>query len=341
MRWVVAHPGPSFSVQDVHTGWCEALRELGQDVHEYNLGDRLTFFSAMLREAEQEGTFRRALTAEQAYELAADGLHGTLYKTWPDVLLVVSGFFIPTGLLERARRTRTRIVIVHTESPYEDDRQLKLAPFADVNLINDPINLEKFAAVGMTRYVPHAYRPSVHHPGPSTPDLECDLAFVGTGYPSRIDFFERMDLSGIDVALGGNWQLLTEESPLYPFVGHDLDECVDNAEAADLYRSAKVGINLYRREAERPELSAGWAAGPREIEMAACGLPFLRDPRGEGDEVLDMLPTFTSPEEASDLLRWWLAHEDEREVVARKAREAVADRTFTNNAAGLLRLLDQ
>jgi hypothetical protein len=53
-----------------------------------------------------------------------------------------------------------------------------------------------------------------------------------------------------------------------------------------------------------------------------------------------MLPTFTSPEEASDLLRWWLAHEDEREVVARKAREAVVDRTFTNNAAGLLRLLD-
>lgn len=341
MRWVVAHPGPSFSVQDIHAGWCEALRELGQDVHEYNLGDRLTFFAAMLREAEQEGTFRRALTAEQAYELAADGLHGTLYKTWPDVLLVISGFFIPSTLLDRARRTRTRVVIVHTESPYEDDRQLALAPFADVNLINDPINLDRFAALATTRYVPHAYRPTIHHPGPAKLELASDLAFIGTGYPSRIDFFERMDLSDADVTLGGNWQLLTEESPLYPYVGHDLDECVDNAVGADVYRAAKLGINLYRREAERPELSAGWAMGPREVEMAACGLPFLRDPRGEGDEVLGMLPTFASPEEASEQLRWWLTHEDERAAVARKAREAVADRTFTNNAAGLLRLLDQ
>jgi glycosyltransferase involved in cell wall biosynthesis len=327
-------------VQDIHTGWCEALRELGQHVIEYNLDDRLTFFSAMLRESDREGVFRRALTAEQAYELAADGLHSTLYKAWPDVLLVISGFFIPADLLVRARRTRTRVVIVHTESPYEDDRQLKLAPFADVNLINDPINLERFAALATTRYVPHAYRPSVHHPGPGKPELATDLAFVGTGFPSRIDFFERMDLSDVDVTLGGNWNLLSEESPLYPFIGHDLDECVDNADAADVYRSAKLGINLYRREAERPELSAGWSMGPREVEMAACGLPFLRDPRGEGDEILDMLPTFDSPEAATDVLRWLLSHEDERARIAAKARAAVADRTFRNNAAGLLRLLD-
>jgi spore maturation protein CgeB len=328
-------------VQDIHTGWCEALRELGQDVYEYNLGDRLTFFGAALRETDEPGKFARILTAEQAYELAADGLNATLYKTWPDILLVISGFFIPTDLLARARRTRTRVVIVHTESPYEDDRQLALAPFADVNLINDPINLDRFAAVATTTYVPHAYRPSIHHPGPANPELASDLAFIGTGYPSRIDFFERMDLSDVDVTLGGNWSLLTEDSPLYPHVGHDLDECVDNADAADVYRSAKVGINLYRREAERPELSTGWSMGPREVEMAACGLPFLRDPRGEGDEVLDMLPTFASPGDASEQLRWWLSHEDEREAVARKAREAVAERTFHNNAADLLRLLDR
>ncbi len=76
------------------------------------------------------------------------------------------------------------------------------------------------------------------------------------------------------------------------------------------------------------------------MEMAACGLFFLRDPRPEGDEVFPMLPTFTSPEEAADLLRWHLAHEDERAKAARQAREAIADRTFTNHARSLLRLFD-
>jgi hypothetical protein len=81
--------------------------------------------------------------------------------------------------------------------------------------------------------------------------------------------------------------------------------------------------------------------GPREVEMAATGLFFLRDPRGEGDEILDMLPTFASPEDASEQLRYWLAHDDERQALAGKAREAVADRTFHNHAATLLRLLDR
>jgi hypothetical protein len=79
--------------------------------------------------------------------------------------------------------------------------------------------------------------------------------------------------------------------------------------------------------------------GPRELEMAATGLFFLREPRGESDEVLGMFPTFTSPQEASALLRDWLARPAERAALALKAREAVADRTFTNSAASLLRLL--
>ena len=113
-----------------------------------------------------------------------------------------------------------------------------------------------------------------------------------------------MDLDGLDVKLGGNWMRLGAEiggaldadSPLRKYLAHDLDECMDNTDAADLYRSAKVGLNLYRREAAQPELEQGWAMGPREIEMAACSLFFLRDQRGEGDEVLRMLPTFDGPD---------------------------------------------
>jgi hypothetical protein len=172
------------------------------------------------------------------------------------------------------------------------------------------------------------------------PELASDLAFVGTGYQSRIDFFEAMDLDGIDVLLAGNWAPLTEDSKLYPLLAHDPEACLDNAKTVDVYRSAKVGLNLYRREAQRPELSAGWSCGPREIEQAAIGLPFARDPRGEGDELFPMLPTFTDPAEASDIVRWFIGHDDEREKASLLIREAVADRTFDHHAAVLLRLLN-
>jgi hypothetical protein len=81
--------------------------------------------------------------------------------------------------------------------------------------------------------------------------------------------------------------------------------------------------------------------GPREVEMAACGLFFLRDPRVESDAVLPMLPAVTTPEDASEQLRWWLARDSEREALAAMAREAVANRTFRNNAIGVLKLLDR
>jgi hypothetical protein len=333
------HPAPAFSVADVSAGWVEALRAAGQHVLEYDLGARVTFYSSAMRQA-GEGTFMRYLTAEQAHELAVNGIYAALFKARPDVLMVVSGFFIPPEVLDRAKRSGARVVLVHTEQPYEQDRQLTLAPFADLNLVDDMVGIENYQAIGPTAYVPKAYRPSVHCPGPSVPELECDLAFVGTGYRSRVEFFEAMDLSGLDVLLAGNWQELAEDSSVRPFLVSTPEDCLENERTVEVYRSAKVGLNLYRREAQRPELSAGWSMGPREVEMAAIGLPFARDPRGEGDEVLPMLPTFADPGEASQIVRWFLDHDAEREKASLAIREAVAWRTFDHHAAVLLHLLE-
>lgn len=340
MRILACHPGPAFSVADVFAGWVEALRALGQAVAEYNFGDRLSFFGAALMPTAIEGVYRKAVSDNEGIvRMSIEGLYSDLYRFRPHVLLCVSGFFLPTKLLDLARLSGTRVVILHTESPYEEDRQLELAEHADLNVLNDPQNLERYPAG--TVYLPHAYRPAVHRPGPADPALRCDLGFAGTGFPSRIAFLEAMNLDDLDVILAGNWQAVNEQSPLRQHIAHSVDQCIDNADAAELYRSMRVGINLYRVEAERPEHSRGWAMGPREVELAACGAFFLRQPRGEGDEVLDMLPTFTTPEEASDLLRYWLPRESERQALATKARAAIQDRTFDNHAARLLRLLDK
>jgi spore maturation protein CgeB len=128
---------------------------------------------------------------------------------------------------------------------------------------------------------------------------------------------------------------------LRALLSHDIDSCVDNELAARLYRASRIGLNLYRREAEDAHLGQGWALGPREVEMAACGLPFLRDSRGESDEVFPMLPVFDGPEEAAAQLRWWLIHDEERQDAARAARAAIRDRTFDANARALLAMAEK
>jgi spore maturation protein CgeB len=346
VRWLIGHPGPSFSVSDVFAGWREALAGLGEQVATYNLDSRLTFFDAAMLETGRKDDaghveLRKALSHEKAIELAASGILSACYQLLPDVVLLISPFFMPPNLLDLMRARGSKVILHFTESPYQDDVQADRAAHADLCLINDPTNLQRFTTAAPTWYQPHCYRPSLHHPGPPHPDLECDLGFVGTGFDSRIMFFEAMDLQGLDVLLAGQWQQLREDSPLRKHLAHDAEECLDNEQTAQVYRSARAGLNLYRREADRPELSAGWAMGPREVEMCACQCFFLRDPRPEGDELLAALPTFTSPEQASRQLRWWLDHDRERERAAGKAREAIADRTFHNAAKRLLQHLDQ
>lgn len=342
MRIVIAHPGPQFSVHDVFEGWREALTALGHKVIVFNLHDRLTLYDTVFFQIE-DGKFRKALTAEQSVEFAINGLNATLYKTTPDLLIVVSGFLVPGELLDNVRRYPTKVVVLHTESPYESSREIELAQHADINLLNDPVHLDRFPAGSY--YQPHSYRPTVHYPGPGDPDLAADLAFIGTGFASRVALFEAMcanrGLDGLDVLLAGNWQQTAEDSPLRKYIAHDIEDCCDNAQAAQIYRAAKIGINLYRREHENDDHADGWAIGPREVEMAASGIPFLRDPRGEGDELFPTHLKFSSAEEAVEGLRWWLTHPNQREAASEAGRAAIADRTFTQAAVRLLNRIER
>jgi hypothetical protein len=327
------------------TGWAEALRDLGEEVYTYELDRRLSFFDAALMAEDistEEGRqlVHKALTREQAVGLAAEGILSACYRAWPHVILLISAFFTPPPLLEMMRGRGHKVVLLHSESPYQDDEQLIRAAHADLNLLNDPSNIAAYESLDApAAYMPHAYRPSVHYPAPGAAKL-WDLAFVGTGFPSRIRFFEQMDLDGLDVYLGGPWFGLPEDSPLRDWTDTDPEGCIDNTETADIYRQACAGLNLYRREAEDAHLGEGWACGPREIEMAACGLWFARDPRPESDELFGMLPAFTGPGEAGELVRWALAHPGNAAEAAGKARAAVADRTFGNHARELLAMLD-
>src|SRR5215471_19177412 len=243
MRWLVGHPGPSFSVADVYEGWVEALRGLGEDVRTFNLDRRLQLLDAAhipVGEIDGDGraTVQKALSREQAVETAAHEIIYSLYLGWPDVVLLISAFFMPPYLLDVMRDRGHKVILLHTEEPYQCDEQLVRAAHADINLVNDPADLAAYRDLGPAEYMPHAYRESVHYPDPDAQKL-WDLAFVGSGFQSRVTFFEQMDLGGLDVFLGGPWPEIPEDSPLRKVADLGPDGCVDNTQTAEIYRQSR------------------------------------------------------------------------------------------------------
>ena len=365
-RILLVHPGPDFSVADVYRGWEKVLRKMGHTVLVYNTNDRLTYYGHS-RMPDHSQTpckacglqpTRQALDTDGIMTMAMDGLYKELYVFWPDVVFFISAFYMTAPMLQVIRTRRHKIVMLHTESPYQDKEQMARGDFADLNLLNDPTNIEEWRSEleVPAAYMPHAYDPDIHYPAPVR-QYACDFTFVGTLFKTRAQFFSEMDFTGIDAAFGGSgWDLAMNDYPelltkvvdrdkghrLVDYLGHPLDHCVDNSDTADVYRTARAGINFYRRESEDEQQGRGWAMGPREVEMAACGLFFLRDPRPESDDVFDgILPVFHSPEEASDLLHFWVKRDKLRENQAHLARLAVADRTFDNNARKALALMEE
>lgn len=351
MRILMVHPGPDFSVADVFNGWKKAFEKQGHQVAVFNTNDRIAFYAqnsvpdytiGLQRVCEtcQQPPFRNAMTEEDAVTASMQGLTHDLYAVWPHMVFFVSAFFTPAWVLDLIRQRRHKLVILHTESPYQDDEQLMRAQYATLNLLNDPTNLEEYAHLAPAMYMPHAYDPDIHYPGRGKKDI--DFTFIGTMFDSRRDFFEKffelIDVEKYKFALGGaGWDgEHMDNSPLLKYLGHPRGEAVDNKEAAIHYRKSKIGINFYRRESEKSHSGEGWAVGPREIETAACGIPWIRDARAESDELFPFLPSFRTPEEAAELFHWYLEDEDRRKKLGKTARNVIKHRTFDNHAALLM-----
>lgn len=341
MRVFMVRPGPLYSVQDVHNGWVRAFRRAGCEVADFEFDKMMELYQRSVI-GDGDGGFAPAFDIGGAMHMASKHVEAAIYEFWPDVVILTSGFWVHPYILRVMQARPHHTVYLFTESPYEDQQQLELAQHVGTVILNDPLNVESFRQVNpRSFYFHHAYDPELHCPGPSTPELECDVSFVGTGFTSRQQLLEQVDWSGLDLKLGGNWTLAPDDWPLNDRVVHPREECMHNVDAVDLYRSTKVGLNIYRREIGPGGNADGIAVGPREVELAACGTFFLRDQRVEGDLLFDMLPVFLDAEELGEMAHWWVANDDARAKTAAMAREAIAEWTFDASVARLLRLVER
>ncbi len=337
MRLLMVHPGASFSTADVYTGYRDALQRQGIEVIEYALDQRLEVANRFLKSLfRYTARAEKATVAEITYEASSRIIERALWFK-VDFVLHVSCQYLHPDLLVLLRRAHIPNVAILTESPYEDDRHVKLLPYIDVAFTNERTSVERLRAVKEdVYYLPHAYDPATHRPGAQDGDADVpahDVVFVGTGFPERLDLLAGVDWDGIDLGLYGTYSLLPSRHKLRRYIRGGV---TPNATAAALYRRAKIGLNLYRAAPGAESLN------PRAVELAACGAFHLSDSRAEVYEVFGQVgcvPTFAESGWLEEKINYYLDNDERREALARRLPACVSHLTFDAQAAYMVSTL--
>jgi spore maturation protein CgeB len=304
MRIVVGYPPSEFSVGDMVRGYLRAFRAAGHDVRE----------SSPIK----TDMPKRQAVAERIF---LDALYHHA-----DLVVLICGMAFDPLLLQLLRRTGLRAVALHTESPYEDDKQTEWSACYPemLNCTHERVSAERYG----WQYLPHAYDPAIHQPAQPDPEEACDVLLIATGWQSRIDLLEQVDWTGIRLCLRGTWTRLRPDSPLRPFYR---DGSVMNDQTPRLYASAAICLNLHRGDPDAVSLN------PRAYELAACGAFQISDVRAESQRLFGpRVPTFRAPQELSTLIRYYLDRPAERKALGDFARQQVKGETFDRRVASLL-----
>jgi hypothetical protein len=350
MRILLVHPGASWSTADVFDGLLYGLRAHGADVTTYRLDQRIEASDKSLhalwrKKKKEQPDLPKPNRADIIYHAGVGVLEMAL-RQQVDVVLVVSAMFLHPDVLLMMKRAGLRVTVLFTESPYDHAEELAIAKLVDGCWTNERAALPDFRAVNPNSgYLAHAWHPLKHTVGAQPGDDEVpahDVVFVGSFFPERVAWFNAIDWTGIDLGIYGVWKGFGLSKRVLQYCRGSQ---VENTFASALYRRAKIGLNLYRTRGSkrRPLMHADGSPlvpeslSPRALELAACGVFHLSEPRAEVREVFGAcVPTFRDPSEAAALIRLWLKDDARRTEVAAQLPACVAAASWVERAKTVL-----
>lgn len=351
MRLLVCNPGASSSTIDVHNGLVGALERQGHEVIPYLLDRRIDSMGAWLNwQWRRAGKPDPRPTPADILYLAGTQIFERALRFVPDWVIVVSAMYVHPDVLIMLKRMGVPTAYVFTESPYDLEQELKVAPLANVVFTNERICVDAFRAVQPhSYYLPHAYDPEVHRPDVAIPEdtPAHDVVFVGTGFQERIDLLSAVDWTGIDLGLYGHWSLLGSRHPLRRYICST--DPIPNARSTALYGRAKIGLNLYRTSKgygrSVPRIDNAESLNPRAYELAACGVFQASDWRAEVAETFrTSVATFRTADDLTEILQIILGRTAvtgylDLSRMTNSAQQAVKPHTFAARAALLIETL--
>lgn len=337
MRILVVGSGHGFSTKDVGDGIVAGLLANGVETLTYPLHATFEAMEMLVSAArivgyEPEGGYPDPIN------LGTMGIPGYAMARRIDLVLFVHGLNVPASIPVTLKRGGYTTALYCTESPYETDREANAAQFYDWVFTSERAAVRLFTnnRPDTVQYVPHAYNPVTHTPEGTHAD-PCDVFFCGTRYPERDALLNGVDWAGINVV---DKTLDYQRQDM----AKALSQIVENGVAASYYRSAKISLNHHRQTTDfttKATIAAGSAESlnPRAYEVPACGGFLISDARAELDDVFGTsVPTYTDSGSLEHLIRYYLAHEDERQELAGRQAKAVQEHSWTHRARTMIDL---
>jgi len=340
----VAYPGSRHATYDVALGYQEALIELGQEVTAFYLHDYLDYHAGALehwRRVNPGCGMDAAQTMDCWYRLAGEHLVARVVDVQPDVVLIVCGLNLHRETYEILGKLPVPKVLLLTESPYIDGKQITLLRnggfrLGFTNEKNSASILSEFGEVPV-EYLPHSFSPKHHRPGPVGTEYQTDVFFHGTWFPERAKLFDT-----VADGLEGDFNLRIVGVGWEESIGSTQDTTPDD-DLCQWYRGTKIALNHHRTTAligsgRHIKSGAAWSLGPRAYEIAACGAFQLCDnTRPELGKIFgDSVPTYCGPSDLKRKIKYYLAHDDERMGLANESLNRVQHCSFVERARGIL-----
>ncbi|WP_069860139.1 CgeB family protein [Desulfoplanes formicivorans] len=308
-----------------------ALRSMGHLAEPFEAPDFFDGYNAL--ETLRVGMDRLEYLQNSYLQLVSTAVLAKVETFEPDLVLALAQAPLSRQALKRLRRDRVPTVMWFVEDYSVFTYWRGFAPLYDYFAIiqKQPFEQE-LEKIGVTKhlYLPLAAQPDFHQPVPLTPAEQriygSDISFLGAGYPNRRLAFR--ELLGYDFKIWGNeWD---GESALQGVVQRD-GARISPQECVKIFNATKINLNLHSSIKKDTLVGDGDFVNPRTFELACCGGFQLVDRRSLLPELFaeDEMATFGSMEELFRKIDHFLAHPQERERFAKRARDRVLrDHTY-------------
>lgn len=279
-----------------------------------------------------------------------DDVIGVAEQIKPDLVIVFNGLnYVTTETVLGLRKRGIRTAVWFTDDPYYADLSGAIALNYDIVFTQELSCVDWYRSLGCkeVHYIPLAVSMDIYRPLRVDEQLHTDICFLGSGYRNRIALFDAIAplLASHKTLIAGRWwERLEQYKLLEPFI-HGEEAWLGAEDTTRRYASAKIVINCHRAH-DDDEINSNQqriqalSLNPRTFEIAATGTLQMVDARADlarfyiaGQEI----ETFSSPEELSSKINYYLHHEGQRRQIALKGlARTIRDHTYISRLQGLL-----
>ena len=226
------------------------------------------------------------------------------------------------------------------DDPFNNDANIDLHKYYDYFFVFDSSYIPQLKNVGVKNafWLPCAFSPTSYYPGEVNPKYLTDLAFVASYFPPREELFMHLTNEKLDISIWGpGW----EKAPLQNFFKQYPNALkgtnLPNSEAASLYRSARICLNLNHNHSKVDGINQ------RMLEIIASGGFQICDYREGFSNIFEdkkEIVYFYDSKEIPGLVDFYLKNELERKkIIQAGMKKVLSEHSFDSRAREVLRII--